>query len=64
MMFIAFVNVSAAVCRGFGWHVLGDLDVTHACFVFAFQVQDRGTVQPGTCLGEPRSRTLGILGVF
>ena len=51
MMFIALVIVSAAVCRGFGWHVLGDLDVTHACFVFGFQVQGRGTVQPGACLG-------------
>ena len=51
MMFIALVVVSAAVCRCFGWHVLGDLDVTHACFVFGFQVQGRGTVQLGACLG-------------
>ena len=50
-MFNALVIVSTVVCHGFGWHVLGDLDVTHACFLFGFQVQGRGTVQPGACLG-------------
>ena len=47
---IALDENYVSICRGFGGHVLGDIDVTHACFVSCFQVQGRGTVQSGACL--------------
>ena len=37
--------------RVFGGRVLGDLDVTHACSVFWFQVQGQGTVKSWCSIG-------------